>query len=155
MVLVSLDNFPLLALLLLVLAEGRPLEYVLLGICLCDFIEDENDISVETDNSRINVNFILQFQYSFLCNIDVFLNIEDLHLVMLLNLKLVFKFLADGGLEQKTDLGVINLHDFLDDLIGEVMDDDLFVVFPNHNVLFLKIEANQLPTSVEVKMLHF
>ena len=74
---------------------------------------------------------------------------------MLLNLKLVFKFLADGGLKQKTDLGVINLHDFLDDLVGEVMDDDLFVVFPNHNVLFLKIEANQLPTSVEVKMLHF
>ena len=74
---------------------------------------------------------------------------------MLLNLKFVFKFLADGSLEQKTDLGVINLHDFLDDLIGEVMDDDLFVVFPNHNVLFLKIEANQLPTSVEVKMLHF
>ena len=69
---------------------------------------------------------------------------------MLLNLKLMLEFLADSGLEQKTNLGVINLHDFLDDFIGEVMDDDLFVIFPDHNVLFLKVQANQLPISIEI-----
>ena len=69
---------------------------------------------------------------------------------MLLNLKLMFKFLADGSLEQKTDLGVINLHNLLDDFVGEVMDDDLFVIFPDQNVLFLKVETNQLPISIEV-----
>lgn len=62
----------------------------------------------------------------------------------------MLEFLADSGLEQKTNLGVINLHDFLDDFIGEVMDDDLFVIFPDHNVLFLKVQANQLPISIEI-----
>ena len=51
MVLIGLDNFSLLALLLLVLAEGRPFEYVLFGICLGDLVENENDTSVQADYS--------------------------------------------------------------------------------------------------------
>jgi len=61
---------------------------------------------------------------------------------MFFNLILIIDFLADSSFQHKTNLCLINFDNFPDNLIGETMNDDIFLVLPKHNKFFLNVNSH-------------
>lgn len=138
----SSDDFPLLDLLLLVLGKGPPPEDVLLQLVLAIFVEDEQDAVIRCHYRGVHIDLVLQLQHCLLCDLLVLREVVHLHLVVLFDRELVLDFLADGGLEHQACLGVAHLDDFLDDLVGEAVDDHLELVLPDQDPSFLEVDAH-------------
>jgi hypothetical protein len=47
-------------------------------------------------------------------------------------------------------LSVVDFHHFLNDLSGEVVDDNFFITFPDEYKLFLNVDAYKLFSSIKV-----
>lgn len=153
MILVGFDDFPLFALLLLVLRKGGPLKDVLFGVHFSNFVQEENNAAVKSDDGGVYIDFVFHFLNCFLGNSHIFLQIEDLHLVVFFNLKLVLNLFAHGGFEEKTDLSVVDFHHFSDDFVREIVDCHFFIVSPYEDVLLLDVNPNEFLFSVDVQVL--
>lgn len=64
-------------------------------------------------------------------------------------LELVFFFFANCSFKEKAYLLIIDFDNFLDDFIREVMNRHFFIIFPDHDVFFLKINTNKFAFFIE------
>jgi len=63
--------------------------------------------------------------------------------------ELIFFLFAYGSLKEKANLLIVHFDNLLDDLIREVVNGNFFVVFPYHDVLLFKVNADKLVFTVE------
>ena len=104
-------------------------------------------------NSRVDIDLVLKLEHGLLSNLAVLLQIIDLHLVVLLHMVLVFLLAAGRGLNQQTNLSLVDLDDALDLLWREVVNSAFFGFLPAQDVVGLCADRVGLAALVEIQLL--
>ena len=73
---------------------------------------------------------------------------------MFFDLNFVVYFFAESRFKKKTDLSFTYSHDFLNDFVGKVMDNNFISIFPYQNELLLEVNSNQLSFTTQIKIFH-
>lgn len=114
------------------------------------FIQDKQDTVIWCNNRRVDVYFILELKDGFLCDLFILRKVINLHLIVFLYSVFILNFLANSSLKHEASLGIAHFNNFLDNFIRQTMDNNFLLIFPNQDVSFLKIDANQTSTICDV-----
>jgi hypothetical protein len=119
------------------------------------FQEDEADGVVVADDGRVNVDFILEFEYGLFGNFAIFFQIINFHLVVLLHMVLILFLPAGSGLNQQAHLSVIDFNNSLDFFRRKMINRAFLWFFPTQDVIGLSADSVWLATEVKIQFLEF
>ncbi len=155
---VGANDFSFLDFFFFILDKGTPPENVLFELLVGAFAlfeEDEADGVVVADNSGVDVDFVLKFEYGLFGDFAILFQIINFHLVVLLHMVLILFLPAGSGLNQQAHLSVIDFNNALDFFRRKMINRAFLWFFPAQDVIGLSADSVWLAAEVEIQFFKF